>query len=73
MVKTEEIKDEAVMFNAVWSFYKATLPVHDNRDDDYWNDVVTKADQLCNEYPTELCREFVCTILAELERKAKGK
>lgn len=71
MVSNNDIKEEFETFNTVWKFFKEVLPVHSRQDDAYWNDVIEQAGRICEEYPTELCKDFVLIILNELERRGK--
>lgn len=71
MVTNNEIQEEFDMFAAVWKFYKEVLPVHSDQDDAYWSQMIQRADTICKEFPTNLCRGFVLVILKELERKGK--
>lgn len=64
-----DIREAWQVFTDVWKFYKEFWEI--NNTDEYWDDVVIKADEICRENPSELKKALVLAVLVDMERRAK--
>lgn len=61
--------EEWQMFNDYWRLCQEIWIVEDS--DEYWEDVVYKANQFYKKYNTEFSKELALALTEELERKQK--
>lgn len=65
----DNIKDAWKVFSDVWAFYKEFWEV--SGADEYWENVVTRADKLYKEEPSPLKRALLNAVVDDMERRLK--
>lgn len=73
MEKREELKQVYDIFTAAWRIYKTYYPPNDLQDDAYWSELSEALKKTEREYSCPLCRDILCNVAADLERKAKAR
>ena len=48
-----------------------TLPAGNPQDDTYWSKLVDDLHEIESQYNCQLCRDILCNVASDLERKAK--
>lgn len=72
MNDAKELKQVYDIFTAAWRIYKAHYPPKEPEDDKYWTDLLGAIDKTGTEYDSRLCRDVLCAVASDLERKAKN-
>ncbi len=69
MATNEQMKEEFAFFGEVWTFFKKYYDA--KQDDEYWEKLVEEAAYINQKYQSELCKDLIFVVIAELERKSK--
>lgn len=67
MDKVEELRQVYDIFTAAWRVYKSHYPPGDT----YWSKLVDDLHEIESQYNCQLCRDVLCNVASDLERKAK--
>ena len=73
MEQGEELKQVYDIFTAAWRIYKTYYPPNDLQDDAYWSELSEALKKTERECSCPLCRDILCNVAADLERKAKAR
>ena len=71
MDKVEELRQVYDIFTAAWRVYKSHYPPGAPQGDTYWSKLVDDLHEIESQYNCQLCRDFLCNVSSDLERKAK--
>ena len=71
MDKVEELRQVYDIFTAAWRVYKSQYPPGAPQGDTYWTKLVDDLHEIESQYNCQLCRDVLCNVASDLERKAK--
>ena len=71
MDKVEELRQVYDIFTAAWRVYQSHYPPGAPQGDTYWSKLVDDLHEIESQYNCQLCRDVLCNVASDLERKAK--
>jgi len=67
----EELSKYHAGFNACWQYYKKYATASNFNSDEFWQEVVTEADQIAKRYDSAFINKIIFAVIDELERMAR--
>ena len=71
MDNEKELRQVYNILTAVWRVYREHYPPGNPQDDTYWSKLVDDLHKIESQHNFQLCRDILCNVASDLERKAK--
>lgn len=71
MDNEKELRQVYDILTAAWRAYRERYPPGNPQDDTYWSKLVDDLHEIESQYNCQLCRDILCNVASDLERKAK--
>ncbi len=71
MDNEKELRQVYDILTAAWRAYREHYPPENPQDDTYWSKLVDDLHEIESQYNCQLCRDILCNVASDLERKAK--
>ena len=71
MDNEKELRKVYDILTAAWRAYREHYPPGNPQDDTYWSKLVDDLHKIESKHNCQLCRDILCNVASDLERKAK--